>query len=188
MNIKRTIPNILTAFRILTVPFLVALMLGDGSAYRICAAVVFLLAGITDFFDGYLARHWRAQSLFGRLLDPIADKMLVITALVMLIEARCLTGMHVIPAIIIISRDLFISGAREFLVQYDTKINASHLAQWKTGAQMTAVNCLLTSGTVFDKLYLSTIGLYLLWIAAGLAVYTLLDYMRIFKDGSKFSS
>lgn len=144
------------------------------------AVFIFTLAAITDFFDGYLARAWDQQSALGRMLDPIADKLLVSVVLMMLVYSGAITGVHVWAAVIILCREILVSGLREFLAELQVTVHVTQLAKLKTTGQMVALGFLL-AGSAGDKVfpYTSDLGLGILWIAAILTIYTGYDYFRV---------
>ena len=142
----KNIPNILTIFRILIIPILVMSFYIDGLVANIIAASLFMLASITDFFDGYFARILKAQTRFGRCLDPIADKLLVIVAITMLIHFGHKNMAITIPGLIIICREILVSGLREFLAEINIGVPVSKLSKYKTGFQMVAITLLLIGG------------------------------------------
>jgi CDP-diacylglycerol--glycerol-3-phosphate 3-phosphatidyltransferase len=139
----KQIPNFLTTFRLLVIPVLVFSFYIQGMVANVVAAVLFALAAITDYFDGYFARSLKAQSNFGKCLDPIADKLLVIVAIVMLINFSGRDLWILIPGLIIICREVLVSGLREFLAELHVSVPVSKLAKYKTGVQMTAITGLL---------------------------------------------
>ena len=139
----KNIPNILTVFRILIIPVLVFSFYIPGVTANIVAASLFLLASFTDFFDGYLARTMKAQSNFGKCLDPIADKLLVAVAIIMLIHFSGRNLAITIPGIIIICREILVSGLREFLATINVSVPVSKLGKYKTAIQMLAITLLL---------------------------------------------
>ena len=143
------------------------------------ALAVFVVAAITDFFDGYLARLWSLQSSLGRMLDPIADKLIVAAVLLMLAADGTIYGAHLWATLIILSREILVSGLREFLAQLQVSVPVTQLAKYKTAIQMIAIGFLI-AGTAGDKVlpYNSQIGLVGLWIAATLTLYTGYDYFR----------
>ncbi len=138
-----------------------------------------MLAAITDFFDGYLARRWHQQSSLGRMLDPIADKVLVAIVLLVLCGDQILRGGHVWAAIIILAREVLVSGLREYLGQLSVSVPVTQIAKWKTAVQMVAIG-LLIAGPAGDLIVpgITTIGVAGLWIAAALTLYTGYDYFR----------
>jgi cardiolipin synthase len=174
------LPNILTYGRILAVPALVAcLYYIDGHTARWTALGIFVAAGITDFFDGYLARLWSQQSSLGRMLDPIADKLLVAATLLALAADGTVAGVHLMAALIILCREILVSGLREFLAELRVPVPVSQLAKWKTAIQLVAIGILI-AGEAGDRLWAqtSTVGLAGLWVAALLTLYTGYDYFR----------
>ncbi len=152
----KNLPNILTSVRIFIIPILVLSFYIEGKISNIIAASLFTIASITDYFDGMFARSMNAQSNFGKCLDPIADKLIVIVAIVMLIGYSEKSFWIVIPGLIIICREVLVSGLREFLAGLQVSIPVSRLAKYKTGFQMTAITILLLgeSGTSYSFHYL----------------------------------
>jgi cardiolipin synthase len=174
-----SLPNLLTYARIVAVPAVVACFYIPGDAGRIAALVIFVAAAITDFFDGYLARAWQQQSALGRMLDPIADKLLVAACLLVLVGDGTIGGWSLWAALIILSREILVSGLREFLGGVAVSVPVSRLAKWKTTVQMVALAFLLIGPAgepVFA--YMMEVGLTLLWLAAILTLYTGYDYFR----------
>jgi len=139
----KQIPNFLTSFRLLVIPILILSFYIPGMVANVVVAVLFAIAAITDYFDGYFARSLKAQSNFGRCLDPIADKLLVIVAIVMLINFGNRDLWILIPGLIIICREVLVSGLREFLAELRVSVPVSKLAKYKTAVQMTAITGLL---------------------------------------------
>ena len=181
MKIK--IPNILTIGRIIIVPFFVISFFLPGFYGEIIPFLLFILASFTDFLDGLLARLYREESKLGELLDPIADKIIVSTALILLVMNRTIQNYEVIAAIIILIREILISGLREFLADVQVKIPVSSLAKGKTFIQMFSIAILLTGETGnkiinFEDYNAQTIGIILLWLSAFLTLYTGYDYVR----------
>ena len=173
-----SLPNLLTYLRIIMVPALVATFYMEGDNAYWTAVALFTIASITDYFDGYLARAWEQQSNLGRMLDPIADKLLVSAALMMLV-AKGTIGWGSLPAaVIILSREILVSGLREYLAELRVSVPVSRLAKWKTALQMISLGFLL-AGPAGDKVlpYNTEIGIVLLWVAAMLTLYTGYDYM-----------
>ena len=174
------LPNILTFSRIIAIPILVCLLLfvpeptGSWLAFS-----VYTFACITDFFDGYLARAWHQQSAFGRFLDPIADKLLIAGVLLALVGIDRFQGISVLPAAVILCREIVVSGLREFLSEIRVGMPVSNLAKWKTGIQMVTLGFLLVgqNGPNFGLFNTLEIGIYGLWIAASLTVITGVDYL-----------
>jgi cardiolipin synthase (CMP-forming) len=175
-----SLPNILTYGRIAAVPSVVAcLLLIPGDTGRWAALALYVAACITDYFDGYLARAWQQQSALGRMLDPIADKLLVGVTLLMLTYDHTINGLMIWAAVIILSREILVSGLREFLAELNVKIGVTHLAKWKTTLQMVALGVLL-AGPAGDRLVpgVTIFGLGLLWLAAFLTLFTGYDYLK----------
>lgn len=172
---QRSIPNMLTLLRIIIIPFLVWSFYIGGPLSHWIAATLFFIAGITDYFDGKLARAWKVESKMGQLLDPIADKLLVVTALMMLVYSD---RADELAALIIICREIAISGLREFLAQTDVSVPVSKLAKVKTAAQMLAIFLLILGhgGTGEELTYF--IGTVFLWIAATLTLITGYAYFK----------
>ncbi len=182
-----SLPNILTLSRILAVPILVFFLWPSATPsgnqptpidYAITWAL-YCLMGITDYFDGYLARAQGTVSRLGIFLDPIADKIMVAAVILMLVFTRDIAGWHVIAALIILLREIIVSGLREFLAQLQVSVPVSKLAKWKTAAQMAALGGIILSGALPELLWLKTASLGLLWIAAILTLITGWDYLRV---------
>jgi CDP-diacylglycerol---glycerol-3-phosphate 3-phosphatidyltransferase len=178
------LPNILTYGRIAAVPVVVALLYwqsieGGGLWLRWVALAVFAAAGITDFFDGYLARVWGQQSSLGRMLDPIADKLLVSSCLLMLAAEEIIHGWSLLAAVIILCREILVSGLREYLAELRVGVPVTRLAKWKTIGQMVAIGFLI-AGPAGDRVIpdVTKVGIVLLWASAILTLYTGWDYMR----------
>ena len=173
-------PNILTYGRILGVPLVAACLLYGGNTARWWALGIFIVAAITDFFDGYLARLWSQQSSLGRMLDPIADKLLVAAILIVLAVDGTIAGYHVWAALIILCREILVSGLREFLAELQVSVPVTQLAKWKTTVQLVAFGFLI-AGPAGDTVlpYNTEIGLAGLWIAAVITLYTGYDYFRV---------
>ena len=180
MNLK--IPNILTIGRIIIVPIFVLSFFIPGFFGDLIPFFLFILASFTDYLDGLLARIFKEESKLGELLDPIADKILVSTALVLLIMNGTIKNFEVIAAIIIITREIIISGLREFLAKVSISMPVSSLAKMKAFIQMFSIAILLTgeSGNKiinFQDYNAQTIGIVLLWLSAGITLYTGYDYL-----------
>jgi cardiolipin synthase (CMP-forming) len=183
------LPNILTYGRILAVPLVAGLLLWTDKAHamtglgveaaRWVALGIYIVAAITDFFDGYLARKWQQQSALGKMLDPIADKVLVAVILLVLCGDQILRGGHVWAAIIILAREVLVSGLREFLGQLRVSVPVTQIAKWKTTVQLVAIGFLI-AGPAGDTVIpgVTWVGVVGLWIAAGLTLYTGYDYFR----------
>jgi len=176
------LPNVLTLSRIAAIPLLVVLVALRMPAADLTACVVFSAAAITDYYDGKLARSRRQQSSLGRMLDPIADKLLVGAALMMLVGQNRLSPLALYPAIVIMLREILVSGLREYLAGLRIGLPVTRLAKWKTGFQMGALGTLLAGDTTAHFLHLgflpvSAIGEAMLWGAAGLTLWTGWDYL-----------
>jgi cardiolipin synthase len=177
MNMK-TLPNLLTAFRICVVPLLVLAMFIPVDVARWFSLFLFSLAAITDFFDGYLARKYDSQSDLGTLLDPIADKFLVLASLLMLIAIGTLSGFNVVAAIIILGREILVAGLREFLASSSIKLPVTQLAKWKTTIQMIAIGFLIAGPAGATLIPGSVmIGIVGIWAAAIITVITGYQYV-----------
>ncbi|MGE5259731.1 MAG: CDP-diacylglycerol--glycerol-3-phosphate 3-phosphatidyltransferase [Actinomycetota bacterium] len=174
-----SLPNLLTYFRIIAIPLLVACFFVHGDWSRWTAMWIFIAAGVSDFLDGYLARAWEQQSAIGRMLDPIADKLIVAAALLMLAADGTIAGWSLWAGVIILCREILVSGLREFLSTLSVPVPVTALAKWKTVIQMVAIGFLL-AGSAGDKIwpYTTLFGLMLLWIAAVFTLYTGYDYLR----------
>ena len=184
-----TLPNLLTYGRILAVPAIIATYYLQDDLGRWLSLAIFVAASVTDFFDGYLARMWKQQSSIGRMLDPIADKLLVATSLMLLVSDNTIGGWSLLAAIVILTREISVSGLREFLAELRVSVPVTRLAKWKTTLQMVAIGFLL-AGSAGDNLFpnldilgsglgiVSYIGLLLLWISALVTLYTGYDYFR----------
>jgi len=178
------LPNLLTYGRIAAVPVVVGLLfwesIFDGPLWlRWVALFVFIAAGVTDYFDGYFARLWGQYSSLGKMLDPIADKLLVSACLLMLAAGDTIHGWALLAAIIILCREILVSGLREYLAELRVSVPVTRLAKWKTTGQMVAVG-FLVAGDAGDQLVpvVSQVGILLLWLSALLTLYTGYDYMR----------
>ena len=193
----RKIPNILTIGRIIIVPFFVLAFYLPGFYGDLTALILFIIASFTDFLDGMLARMLGEESKLGELLDPIADKIIVATALILLVMDGTIRNYEVIAAIIILTREILISGLREFLAKGQIKLPVSNLAKLKTVLQMVSIALLLSGETGnkiinFQDYNAQTIGIVLLWLSAFLTLFTGYDYMRkgidhAMSEDSKFS-
>ena len=174
------LPNLLTYARVAAVPVVTALLFwpNDPSS-RWIALAIFIAAGITDYFDGYFARAYAQHSVLGRMLDPIADKLLVAACLLMLASDRTLAGAHLWAAIVILCREILVSGLREYLAELKVGMPVSRIAKWKTLLQLVAIGFLI-AGPAGEPILPGTIkiGLGLLWIAAALTIYTGWDYLK----------
>ena len=179
----KKIPNLLTIGRIIIVPFFVLAFYLPGFYGDLTACVLFIIASFTDFLDGMLARMMGEESKLGELLDPIADKIIVATALILLVMSGTIRHYEVIAAIIILTREILISGLREFLAKGQINLPVTNLAKLKTFLQMVAIALLLTGETGnkilnFQDYNAQTIGIILLWLSAFLTLYTGYEYLR----------
>ena len=180
-----SLPNLLTLSRILAVPILVFLLWRPAPVDYAITFVLYCVVGITDYFDGYLARAQGRISRLGQFLDPIADKIMVGAVLIMLISSRKanpvpeIAGLNIIPALVILLREIIVSGLREFLAELKVSIPVSALAKWKTTFQMVALGALILGGAVPHLPWVHLVGLACLWAAAGLTLITGYDYLRI---------
>ncbi len=176
------LPNMLTFSRIAAIPLLVVLVALHDPVADLAACVLFAAAAITDYFDGKLARSRRQLSDLGRMLDPIADKLLVAACLMMLAGQNRLSGWGLYPAIVIMLREILVSGLREYLAGIRIGLPVTRLAKWKTGFQMGALGTLLAGDTTARLLHIgflpvSVIGEAMLWVAAALTLITGWDYL-----------
>jgi cardiolipin synthase len=178
------LPNILTYARIIAVPLIVLCFFIEGRLQssdfaRWLALSIFFVASVTDFLDGYLARKWEQTSNIGRMLDPIADKLLVSVILLLLAADGTIAGWSLWAGVIILCREILVSGLREYLASLEVSVPVTQLAKWKTTIQLIAIGFLL-AGPAGDKVvpYVSETGLVLLWISALVTLYTGWDYFR----------
>jgi len=174
------LPNLLTYARLAAVPVVVALLFWPRDDWaRWPALMIFIAAGVTDYFDGYFARAYAQQSALGRMLDPIADKLLVAACLLMLAADETISGLSLLAAIVILCREILVSGLREYLAALKVGVPVSRLAKWKTGVQLVAIGFLI-AGPAGERILPGTveIGIVLLWIAAILTLYTGWDYLK----------
>ena len=181
-----TLPNLLTLSRIFAVPLLVFLLWKPAPYDYLITFVLYCIVGVTDYFDGYLARAQGRISRLGQFLDPIADKIMVAAVLVMLMASRKADGdvpiiqdWSVIPALIILLREIMVSGLREFLAELKVLVPVSALAKWKTTLQLVSLGALILGGAVPQFPWVHTVGLISLWAAAVLTLVTGWDYLRV---------
>ena len=167
-----SLPNLLTISRIVVIPVIFLSIYIHTAVWSMLAAVLFIIASITDYFDGYLARSRNETSAFGRLLDPIADKLLVASALIVILADNMVHPINFIPVIVILCREILVSGLREFLAEVHVGMPVTRLAKWKTGFQMTALSMILV-GYMFHDL-----GVFLWWVAAFLTFVTVYKYFQ----------
>ncbi len=180
-----TLPNLLTLSRILAVPILVFLLWRPSWFDYAITFVLYCIVGITDYFDGYLARAQGAVSRLGVFLDPIADKIMVAAVIVMLVSTRNYSGVpiihsfHIVPALVILLREIIVSGLREFLAGLQVSVPVSRLAKWKTTLQLVALGALILAGATPQWQWVHQVGLASLWAAAVLTLVTGWDYLRV---------
>jgi cardiolipin synthase (CMP-forming) len=178
------LPNLLTYGRVAAVPLVVVFLFWPAEFWaRWTALAIYTAAAITDFFDGYLARAWSQQSSLGRMLDPIADKLLVAASLLVLVADKTIAGWSLWAAIVILCREILVSGLREYLAELRVSVPVSTVAKWKTTTQLVALGFLI-AGPAGEAVLPGSIrlGIVLLWIAAILTLYTGWDYMKASYD------
>jgi cardiolipin synthase len=178
------IPNLLTYARIVAVPIIVLCFFVEGRLEssdfaRWTGLAIFVVASITDYLDGYLARIWNQTSNIGRMLDPIADKLLIASVLLLMAADGTIAGWSIWAAIVILCREILVSGLREYLAALKVAVPVTRIAKWKTTIQMVSIAFLL-AGPAGDKVlpYTTEMGITLLWIAAVLTIYSGYDYFR----------
>lgn len=172
--------NILTMSRIAAIPLIVGLLLLNSPFWHWIALACFVLACVTDWFDGYVARRLHQVSRLGRFLDPIADKLVVAAVLMILVATRHIDGWAILAALIILCREILVSGLREFLAELQVGVPVSLLAKWKTTVQMVALGFLIVAKATYSlPINAMLVGEILLWIAAGLTLITGYDYLMI---------
>ena len=173
-----TLPNLLTLSRIVAIPLVIITFYLPAPYGPWIGCALFALAGFTDWLDGRLARLWKQQSELGRFLDPIADKLLVAAILFMLAALQRMSPLTIFPALVILSREILVSGLREHLAGLKVRVPSSRLAKWKTGIQMGAIGVLLVGDAGPALLPVTVIGELMLWAAAVLTLVTGYDYLR----------
>jgi cardiolipin synthase len=171
-----SLPNLLTLSRIGVIPVLLLLYLNQPWT-RWAALFLFIAAGVTDWLDGYLARNRGQMSAIGRFLDPIADKLLVSAVIFLLVAVDSITGLVLLPALVILCREILVSGLREYLAEIQVSVPVSTLAKWKTMIQMVALGFLVVGDHGPDFLPVQLIGEVGLWLAAALTLVTGYDYL-----------
>lgn len=174
----KNVPNILTFSRIVVIPLVIGSFYLDFPYSNWTAFILFTAAGVTDYFDGLVARSYNATSTLGQFLDPIADKLMVVTVIVMLVWNDTLSGFNIFAAIIILAREILVSGLREFLSGLKVSVPVTILAKWKTAFQMIALGGLLWGEAAPSWLPVTEFSLTLLWMAALLTLYTGFDYLK----------
>jgi CDP-diacylglycerol--glycerol-3-phosphate 3-phosphatidyltransferase len=174
-----SLPNALTLSRIALVPLFVAAFFLPGDGGRWVVFVLFCVGGLTDAVDGMIARRLKAETSLGRMLDPIADKLIVSAALLMLSSDRTLQGIHLIPALVILCREILVSGLREFLAGAQVSLPVTRVAKLKTVVQMVAIAALIASSASEHMLPgVTSIALFGMWVAAALTLYTGYAYLQ----------
>ena len=177
-----TLPNVLTLLRVAAVPVLAGAFFLESAAGQWLALAVFSAAAVTDFLDGYLARRDGLHSDFGRFLDPVADKLLIATALMMMVAFGQIAGFAIVPAVVILCREILVSGLREYLAGIAVDLPVSVVAKWKTAIQMLALGFLIVGDAshppVPPEIPVRLIGEAGLWLAAAVTAFTGLDYLR----------
>jgi len=173
-----SLPNILTVSRILAIPAICAAFFLPGAWSAWVPLALFAAAGITDWFDGYLARKWGQMSDLGRFLDPVADKLLVAAVILMLIAFDRIDRVTCVAAVVIMCREITVTGLREFLAELRVKVPVSRLAKWKTTVQLIALGFLIVGDHGPDILHVRFVGEVGIWVAAVLTLYTGWDYLQ----------
>ena len=172
------LPNILTISRILLIPVVFATMYYDCQYTRWFACVVFVIAALTDLLDGWVARSTNQVSSYGRLLDTIADKLLVSSTILMLAGSNRLSSLAMIPAVLILCREIMVSGLHSFVAKYNAELKVTSLAKWKTVVQMFALPILIVGNDDVTNINFAPLGEVLLWVAGFLTVITGYDYLK----------
>lgn len=173
-----TAPNILTFGRIIIIPFVIYFLYSNTFFSCWGALLLFVLAAFTDFFDGFIARKYHKTSQLGKFIDPMADKLLVLCSIVALLYIHRVDDVHIIPAFLILCREIFISGLREFIsTQHKTTIAVNWVGKLKTTVQMASLAFLIPAPYTYDFLYAQSVGAILLWMAAGLSLFSAGQYV-----------
>ena len=173
-----SLPNLLTLSRIGVIPAIVALFWVDGDLWRWIMLGLYTFACLTDFFDGYAARSMGTISNFGKFLDPVADKILVAAVIFMLVAFDRITGLSILAGLVILCREMLVSGLREFLAEIKVGVPVSRLAKWKTTIQMVTLGFLMVSDAAPAAIPATLIGEVGLWAAAALTIITGYDYLK----------
>ena len=176
----KNLPNILTLSRILLLPLLLFMILSSNYQLNIYAVLLFILISFTDFLDGFLARRQGSTSAFGKMLDPIADKLLVVGVITALVINGSIENLNIIPAFLIIFREIFISGLREYAAnsKLEVSINVSNIGKVKTAIQMISLTLILASALIEDSILILNIGIILFWASMLLALISGYKYYR----------
>jgi cardiolipin synthase len=172
-----SLPNLLTLSRIAAIPLLIALLYWETPVGRWIACALFIVACVTDYLDGLLARHRAEVSAIGRFLDPIADKLLVAAVLLMLVAIEAIRGLAIFPALVILCREILVSGLREYLAEIRVPMPVSKMAKWKTTVQMVALGFLVVGDAGPAALPVHLIGVIGLWVAGAMTLVTGYDYL-----------
>lgn len=170
---KKNLPNLLTISRALAVPAIILSFYIENKYANLITISIFIFACITDFFDGYLARAWKVQSKFGRLFDPIADKLIVVSTIMMLIYKHKVNDYTIIPSVVIVCREILVSGLREFLIATNVSLPVSKAGKIKTFLQMLAVVALIMD----DYEITQYIGAICLWVAGIITMWSGYNYI-----------
>lgn len=171
--LKKNLPNILTISRVFAIPVIVLSFYIQNKYADLITISIFMFACITDFFDGYLARTWQVQSKFGKLFDPIADKLIVVSTIIMLIYMHKVNDFTIVPSIIIICREILVPGLREFLIATNVSLPVSQIGKIKTFLQMVAVVTLIVNNYEITQY----IGAISLWFAAAITIWSGYHYV-----------
>lgn len=172
---KKNVPNLLTISRALAIPAIISSFYIESKYASLITILIFMFACITDFFDGYLARAWKVQSNFGKLFDPIADKLVVVSTIIMLVYKQKIDDVTIIPSVIIVCREILVSGLREFLIATNVSLPVSKAGKIKTFLQMVAIVALIMSGYEATKY----IGMTCLWVAAVMTMWSGYNYVLV---------
>ncbi len=185
LKIKQNLPNSLTFFRLFSAPVFVFFFFLENNFFKLFAGVLFVFCGLTDFLDGALARKWKVESKIGQIFDPIADKLIVISAIVMLIYDKSIDGIHIFAGILILLREVVISGLREALSAMRIELRSSFLGKFKTVIQIASISILIFSTLNFTKIKtlhlienFKKFAICALWIAAFLSLYSGFEYLK----------
>ncbi|WP_341808067.1 CDP-diacylglycerol--glycerol-3-phosphate 3-phosphatidyltransferase [Wolbachia endosymbiont (group E) of Neria commutata] len=173
--LKKNLPNLLTISRVLAIPAIILSFYIESKYANLITISIFIFACITDFFDGYLARAWKVQSKFGRLFDPIADKLVVVSTIIMLVYKQKINDFTILPSIIIVCREILVSGLREFLIATNVSLPVSKAGKIKTFLQMVAVVALIIDNYEATQY----IGEICLWIAAVITMWSGYNYVMV---------
>ena len=175
----RDLPNIITLFRVLSAPIVAVLLWQEPSfALTLATLILFIVAAASDWLDGWLARQMKSVSPFGRMLDPIADKLLVVGTILALAATRTDGSLFLVPALLILMREFLIAGLREFLAGTNLVVPVSLMAKWKTAIQLVAIGIIIAAPLFGPEMPLDQIGLGLFWISALMTVKTGYDYFK----------